>query len=172
MMIKGFRNYWFIPMAIITFICCCLNPFAPKLGNIDSDSELVLTEQKTPEDVLQNFKYAYMFKDSIVYRDLLDDSFVFIYRDYTEDKFISWGKETDIKTTNGIFSNFDIIKLTWNSTNYISYSNDSTEAEVSKGFVLNLDSDIMIIGNALFILRKDNKQHIWFITRWIDKSLI
>jgi len=150
----------------------CFNPFAPRLSDLENDGELQLTEQKSPQELLQNFKYAYTFKDSIIYRDLLDDSFVFIYRDYTEDKFISWGKETDIKTTNGIFNNFDIIRLVWNSTNFLTYSSDSVTAEISKGFTLTLDSDIKIIGNALFVVKKDPNKNIWVITKWIDKSII
>ena len=150
----------------------CFNPFAPRLGEIGTDSDLVLTEQRTPEELLQNFRYAYTFKDSIIYRDILDDTFVFIYRDYEEDKLESWDKETDIRTTIGLFNNFDIIKLIWNSTNYITYFDDSLSAELSKGFTLSLDADIRITGDALFVLKKDTKKNIWLIKRWIDKSRI
>jgi len=70
----------------------CFNPFAPKLEDAGNQN-LIITEQKTPEEVLQNFKYAYVFKDSVLYSDLLDSSFVFIYFDPNEGssgRFVSW----------------------------------------------------------------------------------
>ena len=65
---------------LIWMICGCFNPFAPKLDN-SAGEDIVLTEQQTPDDVLENFIYAYTFKDSLVYADLLDSSFVFVYFD-------------------------------------------------------------------------------------------
>ena len=64
----------------LIFLSNCFNPFAPKL--VDSlKLDLLITEQETPEEVLQNFKYAYTFKDSSLYSNLLDSSFVFLYFD-------------------------------------------------------------------------------------------
>ena len=150
----------------------CLNPFAPGLGDISADLDVFLTAQKTPEDVLLNFQYAYTLKDSLVYRDLLTDDFIFVWRDHENDAFASWGKEDDIRTTAGLFNAFTVINLVWNSTNYVSYPTDSTTAEISKGFVLTLDSEFRISGEALFAFRKDKQTSIWKITRWVDKSVI
>ncbi|KPK89536.1 hypothetical protein AMJ80_09660 [bacterium SM23_31] len=150
----------------------CLNPFAPKLGEISSNLDIFLTPQKTPEEVMTNFRYAYILKDSLVYRNLLNDDFIFVWRDHENDTFVSWGKEDDIRTTVGLFNAFTVINLVWNSTNYITYSKDSTTAEISKGFILTLDSELRITGDALFNLIKLPESGIWKITRWVDKSII
>ena len=89
----------------------CLNPFAPKLHE-GEESELIITDQKTPEEVLQNFQYAYTFKDSLLYSDLLDSSFVFVFFDPnqgTSGMFVSWGRDVDLQTTGRLFRNFDVI---------------------------------------------------------------
>ena len=150
----------------------CLNPFAPKLGEITSNLDMFLTPQKTPEEVMTNFRYAYILKDSLVYRDLLNDDFIFVWRDHENDTFVSWGKEVDIRKTVGLFNYFTVINLVWNSTNYIAYSPDSTTAEISKGFILTLDFELRITGEALFNLIRLPETGIWKITRWVDKSII
>ena len=98
----------------------CFNPFAPKLDNTGNQS-IVITEQRSPDEVLQNFLYAYTFKDSLVYADLLDSSFVFVYFDPnigSSGRFVSWGRDVDLKTTGQLFRNAETINLTWNSTIY------------------------------------------------------
>jgi len=155
----------------IALAIACLNPFAPKLGDVSTNLDLILTEQTSPEDVLVNFRYAYILKDSLVYRDLLDDDFVFVWRDHDNDQFVSWGKEEDIKTTVGLFNAFNVVSLVWNTTNYITYSADSTEAEMSKQFILTLGSDIRITGDAQFFFRQLSNG-VWKITRWVDKSIV
>lgn len=149
----------------------CFNPFAPGLGDISSENALPLSEQTNPEDVLVNFRYAYTYKDSIVYRNVLADDFQFIFRDHDNDTFVSWGKEDDIKSTVGIFGAFNVITLVWKSTNYMTYTLDSTKVEISIGFILTLDSTIRITGDALFDIKKF-PDGIWRITRWVDKSII
>ena len=58
----------------------CQNPFAPAVAGDELQGTLLLTEQKTPDQVLQNFQYAYTFKDSLVYSEILDTAFIFIRR--------------------------------------------------------------------------------------------
>jgi len=160
-----------ILFALLCVVVSCLNPFAPGLGDVSSSLDIPLTGQTTPEEVLTNFRYAYIYKDSLVYRDVLHDDFVFVWRDHENDKFVSWGKEDDIKTTVGIFNTFSVIHLVWKSTNYLTYSADSAMAEISKGFILTLGSTIRITGDALFYMKKA-EDGIWRITRWVDKSIV
>ena len=128
----------FALLNLIVLWVTCFNPFAPKLGEISSNLDVFLTAQQTPEEVLSNFQFAYTLKDSLVYRDVLDDDFVFVYRDLDNDVFLSWGKEEDVTATVGLFNNFTVINLVWNSTNFISYALDSTTAEISQGLILSL----------------------------------
>ncbi len=168
---RFFQGVLILTAAGFLAVTACVNPFAPKLGEVSSNIDLVLTGQRSPEEVLINFRYAYTLKDSLIYRDLLDDDFVFVWRDHENDSFVSWGKEEDIKTTVGLFKAFNMVNLVWNSTNYITYSLDSTEAEMSKQFILTLGSDIRVTGDAQFFFRKLS-EGIWKITRWVDKSIV
>jgi hypothetical protein len=151
----------------------CLNPFAPKLDPMTGQS-LVLTEQKTPEEVLSNFVYAYTFKDSLVYADLLDSSFVFVYFDPnlgSSGRFVSWGRDVDLKTTGRLFRNFETITLTWNSTVYEVIGDEG--AELSKTLQLNLfgeAGEFSLTGNAIFNFNKCGYDGKWRITRWKDES--
>ncbi len=162
-------------MLFAAFVFCysCLNPFAPKLHE-GQEGELIITEQKTPEEVLQNFQYAYIFKDSLLYANLLDSSFVFVFFDPnqgTSGMFVSWGRDVDLQTTGRLFRNFDVIDLHWNSTIY-SFEEENT-AELSKSFYLNLSgafADFRISGNAIFYFRKSPYDEKWRITRWKDET--
>ena len=167
------KKFFAVLIITVAFSMCCFNPFAPKL--IDSDgSDLIITEQKTPDEVLQNFKYAYVFKDSVLYSDLLDSSFVFIYFDpnlESSGRFVSWGRDIDLRTTGRLFRNFDVIDLIWNSTIYS--FNEEDRAEYSKSFNLSLiknNETLNISGNAIFIFKKSKFDKKWRIVQWKDES--
>jgi len=160
------------PLLIWIGLSSCFNPFAPKIEH-DGSASLILTEQSTPEEVLQNFLYAYTFKDSLVYADLLDSSFVFVYFDPEYEgggRFISWNRDVDLKTTGSLFRNFDTITLTWNTTIYEFIQDD--EAELSKTLQLNLfgsPGDYSLSGSAVFNFKRCHDGR-WRITRWKDES--
>ena len=103
-----------ILLTLVLVICAgCLNPFAPGLSDGEEGGSAILTEQLSPEEVLTNFRYAYTFKDSLVYADLLDSSFQFIYIDYETEQPTSdhWGRDEDIKTTVRMFRHFQSLDL-------------------------------------------------------------
>ena len=165
-----------VVLGVITlglFFQGCLNPFAPKIKAL-GDSDLIVTGQKTPEEVLQNFRYAYVFKDSLLYSDLLDSNFIFVYFDPslgTSGQFVSWGRDLDLKTTGKLFRQFDVIDLVWNSTVYANVQ--KTTADLSKSFDLTLmtgDEDFRITGNAVFSFRRSPYDQKWRIVRWKDES--
>jgi hypothetical protein len=160
---------------IFLFFISCLNPFAPKVTDTLKLDQLI-TQQKTPDEVLTNFKYAYTFKDSSLYSNLLDSSFVFVYFDPnmgTSGRFVSWGRDEDLRTTGKLFRNFPLIDLTWNSTIYSIEDTLNGLAESSKSFRLSLvnnDESITIAGNAVFSFKRNTKDGTWRITRWKDES--
>jgi len=162
------------PLVLLIISLRCFNPFAPKLKDFSHPGELIITPQRTPEEVLQNFRYAYVFKDSLLYSELLDSSFVFVYFDPNEGtsgRFISWGRDMDLLTTARMFRHFDVIDLIWNSTIY-SFTGER-EAEVYKSFnltLINPNLDFRISGRALFSFRKSPEDNKWRITRWKDES--
>lgn len=169
-------------MLICGLLAVGCNPFAPELTDDLSGKALILTEQKTPQDVLTNFSYAYNFKDSLVYSDLLDSSFLFISKNFATDPVtdLIWGRDVDIKTTVGMFRHFQTINLTWQGTVFNRPLNeDSTVVEIKNTFQLTLNggSDIPPLnGEALFIFQRKiigslpDTTHIWKIIRWEDLS--
>ncbi|MFZ5515402.1 MAG: hypothetical protein ACOY90_02110 [Candidatus Zhuqueibacterota bacterium] len=163
----------FVNVAVFALALSCFNPFAPKLEDA-GETDLIITEQRSPDEVLQNFKYSYVFKDSVLYSNILDSSFVFIYFDPTIEssgRFVSWGRDVDLKTTGRLFRNFDVIDLIWNSTIY--QFDEEDRSEVSKSFNLSLiknDETLNITGNAIFIFRKSAYDNKWRIVQWKDES--
>ncbi len=164
-----------VPVLVIGLVVFtgCLNPFAPDLSESIESSDLIITKQETPDEVLQNFKVAYTFRDSLLYSDLLDTAFIFVFFDPNEGtsgRFVSWGREVDLKTTGNLFRHFEMIDLVWNTTLY-AWASDRT-GEISKSFTLMLigrDSDISLTGTALFSFRRCSDMK-WRITRWKDES--
>ncbi len=172
---KNCRKIFFLTLVFApVFGQSCLNPFAPELLNEHSNSDLIITEQKTPQEVLQNFRYAYIFKDSLLYSELLDSSFVFVYFDPdigTSGQFVSWGRDLDLKTTGRMFRSFDVIDLVWNSTIYESVQ--ETTGQITKSFnltILTQDDDIQVAGAAVFSFRKSIGVNKWRIVKWKDES--
>lgn len=151
----------------------CNNPFAPKLTKALTSNDLVVTKQTTPEEVLQNFKIAYTFRDSLLYSNVLDTTFIFSYFDpdeATSGQMVSWGREEDLLTTGRMFRHFQVADLVWNET--ISESEGETISEMSRGFDLTLvdeKNSYRISGRATFVFKKGNDEK-WRIQRWKDFS--
>ncbi len=176
------RIYFFTGISLIfLLVLACENPFAPGLKNFVNNQAQIVTEQHTPEDVLINFKYAYNFKDSLVYADLLDSSFLFISKNFLTDPptDLTWGRDVDIKTTMGLFRHFQTLNLIWEGTVFSHFLNDErTLKEIKKVFSLTIDGgrEIPTIkGEALFVFKKkplsaDDTTGIWKIVRWEDLS--
>ncbi len=176
------RKHLFIVIALVfVFMPACENPFAPGLKDGYNNTMLIVTDQRTPEDVLINFKYAYNFKDSLVYADLLDSSFLFISKNFLTDPptDLTWGRDVDIKTTVGLFHHFQTLNLIWEGTVYSRFINsEHTLKEIKKVFSLTIDGgkEIPTIkGEALFVFKKKplsvkDTTGIWRIVRWEDLS--
>ena len=171
---------WIIKIAvcIIIFYILACNPFGPAEG--EGEGNNILTDQRTPQEVFTNFSYAYNFKDSIVYSDLLDSSFLFISTNYatTPVSEITWGRDIDIKTTVGMFRHFRTLNLLWIADISYGYENDSTEYEVEKTFQLTLDGGQefpALNGRGKFRLHKriinpKDSCGVWLLTRWEDQA--
>jgi hypothetical protein len=129
----------------------------------------LISDQKSVEGVFQNFLYSYTFKDTTIYGQLLDKNYSFIYRDYDLGVDLSWGRDEDMKVTNGLFQNSQKLDLIWN--NIVSITDDSTN--IIRGFNLTVTfnpTDIVFIeGRVNLNLIKDNNEK-WRILRWIDES--
>ncbi len=127
----------------------CVNPFAPKAVDEGVSYSRLLTNQETPEAVLTNFRYAYTYKDSLIYSELFDSTFIFRSWDYNVTP-----------------------PMIWNSTIYLYYDSTKTEAEMKKTFTLTFDGGKSIPtlnGEVIFKFIKRGKR--WYITLWEDLQI-
>lgn len=163
----------FILIAIAFFHLSCVNPFAPKLDDGSLTSELI-TEQRNPDEVLTNFRYAYTFKDSLLYSNVLDSAFVFQYFDPEQGPsglFISWTRETDLKTTGRLLRSFDVINLEWLNTIYtITEGEDETQARSFRLDLASSDFSFSVSGFAIFTFHRNPRDGKWRLLRWVDQS--
>ena len=151
------------------FMLSCFNPFSPSIDNTSSN-ENIISDQKTIEGVFQNFKYAYTFKDSTIYGQLLNENFVFTYFDYDLGIDVSWDRATDMKTTKGLFDNAQDLNLVWN--NIVFQDGDSLTVDVKRSFNLTITfnpSDIVnFYGFVDLTLIRQSTSDKWRIRRWKD----
>lgn len=170
-----------IALLIAGCLCGC-NPFAPELDQ-NSALDNVITEQQSPREVLQNFQYAYTFKDSLLYSELLAKSFVFEFFDPNQEPvggFKTWGRDVDLRTTGRLFRESDVIELVWLDTLFSdsdTLARDTDEERVIERrfmrFNLNLlgsDFNFILNGTAVFFFEEDKDDSKWRIIRWKDES--
>ncbi len=164
------------------FYLSCRNPFAPSLADEDASHSRLITQQKTPEEVLTNFRYAYTFRDSLVYSEVLDSTFLFKSIDYNvyPPKPIEWGRDIELKTTGGMFRYFRTLDVVWNtisSPDTISFPNPSDQSrgyviEHYVTFTLTLDGGRMIPplnGEVLFQFIQRGQRY--YISFWEDLKI-
>ena len=148
----------------------CDNLFSPKLDGTAPTN--IITDQKTVEGLYQNFQYAYTFNDTTVYGDLLDQNFIFTYRDFESGVDVSWDRATEMRTTNGLFNNSQRLEIIWN--NIIFQSGDSLNTSIKRSFNLTITfnpSDIVTLsGFADMTLSRPTADDKWRILKWRDES--
>ncbi|MCW8803997.1 MAG: hypothetical protein OQK57_06330, partial [Ignavibacteriaceae bacterium] len=76
-------------------IYACTNPFAPKFDADFDSGGPPISDQTTIEGVFQNFQYAYTFKDTLIYGNLITSDFTFTYRDYENGFDVNWGRDEE-----------------------------------------------------------------------------
>ena len=147
----------------------CFNPFAPSYDENLSNRETLVSDQKNIDGVFTNFRYAYTFKDTVIYGKLLAPDFIFTYRDYDNGVDVSWNRDEEMRVTDRLFQNTDNLELIWNNINFI--SEDSTNVIRSFNLTVTFNpSDVVFLdGRANLQLRKNN-DGVWQIVNWIDES--
>ena len=162
-----------VPLVIL-FVSC--NPFAPGLDDHSGETSPLLSDQKNPDGVFQNFKYAYTFRDTSIYGQLFDGNFTFVYPDYDRGGVeISWGRDEEMRTTYGLFQSVQRLDLVWNNIiDSSSIDSYTTEASISRGFNLTVTYNASAIdrvdGYASLQLVRQGTQYPWMIARWHDDS--
>ena len=122
--------------------------------------------------MFQNLQYAYTFKDTLIYGELLSQEFIFTYRDYVQGIDVSWGRDEEIIATYGLFNSAQRLDLIWN--NIILSSIDSSSASIVRSFNLNVTFNptdvIRVDGRVNMALKRNLQTRKWSIVRWIDES--
>ncbi|PKL83299.1 MAG: hypothetical protein CVV24_05600 [Ignavibacteriae bacterium HGW-Ignavibacteriae-3] len=146
----------------------CVNPFAPKIDETLGEAKGLISDQSDVEGVFQNFQYAYAFKDTLIYSQLLNKDFSFSYRDYDIGADISWGRDEEMKVSSGLFQNSHRLDLVWNNINSISGDSTRIVRSFNLTIAFNPTDIIFIDGRVNLTLIKENNK--WKILRWVDES--
>lgn len=158
----------FIAMLVLA---SCTNPFAPSIADEAPDSA-ILGDQRTIEGVFQNFRFAYVFQDTLTYGRLLDRSFTFVYRDYDAGVDVTWGRDEDMLATHGLFTAAQQLDLVWNEI--VNAEGDSVAQSISRGFNLTITfspTDVVRSqGRVILRLERPDPASVWKIVRWRDDS--
>lgn len=152
------------------FYSSCTNPFAPKLDNELGSGISLISDQSTIEGVFQNLQYAYTFKDTTIYGNLLSRKFTFTYRDYDREIDVAWGREDEMRVTYGLFNNSERLDLIWN--NIVAITSDSTNVVRSFNLTITFNpTDVIFVdGKVNLQLEKIKSENKWQIVTWIDES--
>jgi hypothetical protein len=133
-----------------------------------------LSDQKTPDGIFQNLKYAYTLRDTSIYGHLLDGNFIFVYHDYDRSVDVTWGRDEEMRTTWGLFQNAQRLDILWNDIVSSSVDSTNTKVMIKRGFNLTVTfnpSDILYVsGYANLTLERMRVQDPWMIVRWNDES--
>jgi len=179
---------FFLLITIVLFSgLACYNPFSPPV--VGQGFMVPIALQTDPDSVLQNFKYAYEYRDIITYENCLDKYFVFSYidQDKTTGELIEVEVSRDepggdIDRTNGVLKVFDDIRFeTWEvfplPSEYDSSTHDELKLrQVNFHLVLrDIDGDfnyehLEATGFALFKFRR-SEDGFWRIVYWKDNSI-
>lgn len=157
---------------LAVLIVGCKNPFSPSFDDGTGGGGTLISDRKTVDGIFTNLQYAYTFKDTTIYGDMLTGDFIFSYRNYELGFDDSWGRDEEMKVTNGLFQNSQRLDLIWN--NKIMSTEDSLTANIVRSFNLTITfnpTDIVRVdGRVNLSLRKDAATSKWYITKWIDES--
>ncbi|MCD6446614.1 MAG: hypothetical protein J7L40_00445 [Candidatus Marinimicrobia bacterium] len=184
-LIKFFLYLLVILMTLL--VLGCKNMFAPTLGDLDGGNSIYRMDQASPADVLHNFKYSYIYRDSLMYANLIDSEFVFVYYQPSDESgtghYDSWMRSVELKTTGRFLNAFNYIDLIWQTTlDSTFYEMDGEDifserdtlyeeaniADISKSYQLTLGDYTTLIGDVAFRFRKGSDGK-WRILRWEDK---
>jgi len=166
-------KFIFIPIPFIFMLVAC-NPFAPGLDDSSDNTTKLLSDQKTPDGIFQNLKYAYTLRDTSIYGQLLDANFTFVYHDYDRGVDATWGRDEEMRTTYGLFQNAQRLDILWNDIVSSSVDSTNTKEMIKRGFNLTVTfnpSDIVYVdGYVNLTLERMKADDPWMIVRWDDES--
>lgn len=157
-----------------SIVIAACNPFAPGFDDSPTGSESILGDATTVDGVFQNIRYAYTFKDTTIYGQMIAGGYSFVYRDYDRGVDVSWGRDEEMRITNELFRNVQRLDLVWNNIIASSTDSSNTSAAVSRNFNLTVTFNptdiIRVDGYATLTLSRGAPGDPWMILRWRDES--
>ncbi|MCB0711607.1 MAG: hypothetical protein KDD67_04675 [Ignavibacteriae bacterium] len=174
-MIRGIKQLRYILILLLLTLSIaggCSNPFAPALDQDLNPSSTLLGDQTTIDGVFQNVQYAYTYRDTLIYGELLHPDFEFRYFDPERGLDQIFNRDEEMRVTWNLFRGADQIDLKW--TSIYSQDGDSTLTIVTRGYNLRITlqaSETFIIeGLATLRLTRENPNDVWRIRLWRDDS--
>ncbi len=150
----------------------CTNPFAPRLEPQLRPSLTTLGDQRTIAGVFQNIQYAYTYRDTLIYGNLLHPDFQFRYYNAERATDVTFNRDEEIRTTYNIFKGADLIDLQWNTI--LSQDGDSLLVDITRSYTMKFGikaSDVIRIdGRATLRLIRNSPDQVWLIRSWRDDS--
>ena len=160
-------KFFIIGLIMLIFYAC--NPFNYELDNSIGAEGGLISDQKTVDGVFQNFLYAYTFKDTTIYGQLLERDYSFVFRDYNQGIDVSWGRDEEMGATYGLFQNTQRLDLIWN--NIVSITSDSSNIIRSFNLTVTFNpTDIVFVDGRVNLDLVKGDDDTWKILRWKDES--
>lgn len=162
-------------LCIVTYALCissCTNPFAPKLDERLNPNTTSLGDQRTINGVFQNIQYAYTYRDTLIYGNLLHPDFQFRYYNSDRATDVIFNRDEEIRTTYNLFKGADQIDLQWNE--FVAQEGDSLQTDVTRAYNLKIglqaNEVFRIDGRATLRLVRNSPNDVWLIRSWRDDS--
>ncbi len=146
------------------------NPFAPEVD--DSIVVNPIGDTKTIDGYFQTFRFAYQFRDTLVYGKLIAPGFTFSYRNFDRGLDMEWGRSEEMRTTGSLFESAQALDLLWG--NVLDSSGTDVVYDITRSFslnvTLNLGDVLHVDGRAIFHLERPTANDPWQAVRWRDES--
>jgi hypothetical protein len=150
----------------------CTNPFAPSLDPELNPNATLLGDQHTIEGVFQNVQYAYTYRDTLIYGELLHPDFQFRYFNPDRGTDVAFNRDEEMRITWNLFRSAEQIDLKWNSI--YAQDGDSILASVTRGYTLKItlqaNETFLVEGLATLRLTREQPTDVWRIRLWRDDS--
>lgn len=161
-----------LPLFLAATFAGCANPFAPELDPDLNPGSSLLGDPHTVEGVFQNVQYAYIYRDTLIYGQLLHPDFQFRYYNSERGTDVAFNRDEEIRITYNLFKGADQIDLQWNEIQ--SQEGDSLQVRVTRAYNLRITlqaNDVFLVeGLATLRLIRDNVTDPWRILLWRDDS--
>ena len=160
-----------LPLLLLA-LTSCTNPFAPALDPDLSSDGTVLGDARTLDGVFQNIRYAYNYRDTLIYGNLLHPDFQFRYYNPERANWANFNRDEEMRITYNLFKGADQINLQWNEIQ--NQEGDSLEQSVTRAYNLTIalqaNEFFRIDGRATLRLVRNSINDVWLIRLWSDES--